>query len=46
MQIPINGMSRVLRKLNIDAAPAMVGWDFSGKLPYDVLPHFRKTSLV
>lgn len=31
VQIPINGMSRVLRKLNIDAAPAMVGWDFSGR---------------
>jgi len=23
-------MTRVLRKLNIDAAPAMMGWDFSG----------------
>jgi len=28
--IPINGMQKVLRKLNIDAAPAMMGWDFSG----------------
>ena len=25
-------MTRVLRKLNIDAAPAMMGWDFSGIL--------------
>ena len=32
VHIPINGMSRVLRKLNVDAAPAMVGWDFSGSL--------------
>jgi len=30
VQIPINGMSRVIRKTGIDAAPAMVGWDFSG----------------
>jgi len=30
VQIPINGMSRVLRQTGIDAAPAMVGWDFSG----------------
>jgi len=28
--IPINGMTRLLRKLDIDAAPAMMGWDFSG----------------
>lgn len=28
--IPINGMARVIRKSGIDAAPAMVGWDFSG----------------
>ena len=25
-------MTRVLRKLNIDAAPAMMGWDFSGNI--------------
>ena len=30
VQIPINGMSRVLRQTRIDAAPAMVGWDNSG----------------
>ena len=29
--IPINGMTRLLRKLDIDAAPAMMGWDFSGQ---------------
>jgi xeroderma pigmentosum group C-complementing protein len=32
VQIPINGMSRVIRQTGIDAAPAMVGWDFSGEL--------------
>merc|ERR1712142_1325315 len=30
VHIPINGMTRVIRKTGIDAAPAMVGWDFSG----------------
>eukprot|EP00092_Neocalanus_flemingeri_P034789 GFUD01037861.1.p1 GENE.GFUD01037861.1~~GFUD01037861.1.p1 ORF type:complete len:898 (+),score=341.47 GFUD01037861.1:69-2762(+) len=30
VQIPINGMARVIRQTGIDAAPAMVGWDFSG----------------
>jgi xeroderma pigmentosum group C-complementing protein len=30
VHIPITGLQRVLRKLNIDAAPAMMGWDFSG----------------
>jgi len=30
VQIPINGMHKVIRQLGIDAAPAMVGWDFSG----------------
>ena len=29
VQIPINGMQSVIRKSGIDAAPAMVGWDFS-----------------
>jgi xeroderma pigmentosum group C-complementing protein len=31
VHIPINGLQRTLRKLNIDAAPAMMGWDFSGR---------------
>jgi len=30
VHIPINGMKTVIRKCGIDAAPAMVGWDFSG----------------
>ena len=30
VHIPINGMQSVIRKSGIDAAPAMVGWDFSG----------------
>jgi len=30
VHIPINGMKAVIRKCGIDAAPAMVGWDFSG----------------
>lgn len=30
VHIPINGMKVVIRKCGIDAAPAMVGWDFSG----------------
>ena len=30
VHIPINGMLSVIRKSGIDAAPAMVGWDFSG----------------
>ena len=30
VHVPINGMQSVIRKSGIDAAPAMVGWDFSG----------------
>ena len=30
VHIPINGMQRAIRASGIDAAPAMVGWDFSG----------------
>ena len=30
VHIEINGLSSVLRKTGIDAAPAMMGWDFSG----------------
>ena len=31
VQIPINGLSRAIKQTGIDAAPAMVGWDFSGE---------------
>ena len=30
VHIPIQGMKAVVRKTGIDAAPAMVGWEFSG----------------
>ena len=30
VHIPINGMKSAIRKSGIDAAPAMVGWEFSG----------------
>lgn len=30
VHVPINGMQSVIRKSGIDAAPAMIGWDFSG----------------
>ncbi len=30
VHIPITGLQRVLRKLSVDAAPAMMGWEFSG----------------
>ncbi len=30
VHIPITGLNRVARKLEIDCAPAMIGWEFSG----------------
>ena len=30
VHIPITGLNRVAKKLNIDCAPAMIGWEFSG----------------
>ena len=27
---PVQGIQRVAKKLNIDFAPAMIGWDFHG----------------
>lgn len=29
IHVPIQGLSRIAKKLNIDCAPAMVGWEFS-----------------
>ena len=30
VHIPITGINKVAKKLNIDCAPAMIGWEFSG----------------
>lgn len=30
VHLPVEGLSRLARKLDIDCAPAMVGWDFHG----------------
>ena len=37
VHIEINGMASVIRKSGIDAAPAMMGWDFSGGGAHPIL---------
>jgi len=37
IHIEINGLASVIRKTGIDAAPAMMGWDFSGTFARPVL---------